>query len=587
MARAHWLSTLIGMALLPGCGRGAPSPRTPAVAAPAVGFTDRSLAAGLRFRHRSGATGEFLFPETFGAGGAFLDYNHDGWLDLFLVNSGDLPGARSPSRATSALYRNNRDGTFTDVTGAAGLAAPFYGMGAAAADYDNDGYPDLYVTTAFGESRLFHNQRNGAFRQVARASGVANAGHWGTSSAWLDYDLDGRLDLFVCNYVRYRRDEERVCRAGDQRVYCGPLVYPADSCRLYRNLGGGRFRDVTASAGVGLATGKSLGVAVWDFDGDRFPEIAVANDLSPNYLFRNRRDGTFREVGVEAGVAYGGDGTARSGMGIDVADPGNNGVPAILVSNFAREPNSFFVSQGGFLFSDRTEAAGMGPVSLPFLGFGLFFFDYDNDGGRDAFIANGHIQPEIARTEPPLTYAQRPLLFRNRRDGTFEEVGARLGGPLAQPVVGRGAACGDYDNDGDVDVLVTTNDGPAQLLRNDGGGGHWLQVELEGSARPGALGRVSNRDGLGALVLVESGGETQRDTVRTGSSYLSQSMLRLHFGLGRAAAVDRVEVRWPSGIVDRLTGVAADQRIRIREGETLPTARPAAAPAAAPPSAAT
>lgn len=569
----HWsLLALSVTAVLAGCGGAGPAVRAGAGLRDSGGrFLEVAQPAGLRFRHVNGAAGEFYFPETFGAGGLFFDYDRDGWLDVFLVNGEPLtrdsaPGAR---RLTCALFQNNRDGTFRDATRRAGLAFPLYGMGSCAGDYDNDGYPDLYVTAALGSGRLLHNQGNGTFRDATREAGVGNDGHWGTSCAWLDYDLDGRLDLFVCNYVHYRQREEKVCRAGGRRVYCGPLVYPADSCRLYRNMGGGRFREVTHPAGIFKRTGKSLGVAVWDLDGDRYPEIVVANDLTPNYLFRNERDGTFAEVGMEAGVAYGGDGAARSGMGIDVADAANDGKSAILVSNFAREPNSYFTWQGGFLFSDRTYESGMGSPSLQSLGFGLFFFDYDNDGWKDAFITNGHIQPEIARTERPLTYAQPPLLFRNQRDGTFNEVSQRLGGPLALPIVGRGAAYGDYDNDGALDILLTSNDGPAELLRNLGDPDrHWLQIELEGRARNNATSGASNRDGMGALVLVKSGNTVQRDFVRSGSSYLSQSMLRLHFGLDRARTVDWVEIRWPSGLVDRLTGVPADQRLRITEGET-------------------
>jgi hypothetical protein len=522
--------------------------------------------AGLHFQHANGATGRYLYPETFGSGCLFLDYDADGWLDLFLVNSGPLPPAAAGPRPTHALYHNNRNGTFTDVTREAGLDVPMYGMGACAADYDNDGFPDLYVTAVLGPSRLFHNQGNGTFRDVTREAGVANEDRWGTSCAWLDYDLDGRLDLFVCNYVRYRIDEEKVCRAGDLRIYCGPLVYPAESCRLYNNLGSGRFRDVTRAAGIERRTGKSLGVAVWDFDGDRYPDLVVANDLTPNYLFRNNRDGTFTEIGTEAGVAYGGDGMARSGMGIDVAFPANDGNPAILISNFAREPNSLFAVRGPFLFSDRSYESGMGEASLQPLGFGLFFFDYDNDGWKDAFVANGHIQPEIARYEPPQTFAQRPLLFHNQRNGTFAEVGTQLGGALTTPMVARGAACGDFDNDGDLDILVTSNNGPARLLRNEGGNArNWLEVELRGAGDRRRGTAASSRDGLGALVLVTLGRTVLRDYARTGSSYLSQGMLRLHFGLGEAKLADAVEVRWPSGAVTRLAGVRANQVLRIVE----------------------
>lgn len=570
------LLAITGAPWLAGCsapGRASAAPARANAGANHVSFTDVTAQAGIRFRHVNGAAGQFHLPETMGSGCVFFDYDGDGWMDIFLVNSGPLPGSIGAGAAFSALYRNQRDGTFRDVTREAGLEDGIYGMGACAGDYDNDGYPDLYVTAALGSGRLFHNRGDGTFEDVTAAAGVGNAGHWGTSCAWLDYDNDGRLDLFVCNYVRYRLEQEKSCHQGALRTYCGPLVYDGESCRLYRNLGaeyssgngrrgwGWRFRDVSRIAGIAGKIGKSLGVAIWDFDGDRFPEIVVANDLTPNHLFRNNRDGTFREVGLEAGVAYGGDGTARSGMGIDVADTQNDGRCAILISNYAGEPNSFFSWRDSFSFSDRTYEVGMGEPSLPFLGFGLFFFDYDNDGWKDAFVANGHIQPEIARYEAPQTHAQRPLLFHNQRDGTFAEVGEQIGGALLEKGVGRGAAYGDYDNDGDLDILLANNNGPARLLRNDGGSrGTWLLIRLAGTK--------SNRDGLGAEVRVRLGNRILRDQARSGSSYLSGSDPRLHFGLGTSNRADTVEVRWPSGMVDRLSAVPANQVLTIVEGST-------------------
>jgi hypothetical protein len=569
--KARWkrvlLSLLALVLLLPGCTSRPTRSTIPAAPAqaqtkPAITFTDVTREAGIRFQYVNGASGQFYYPETFGGGAAFIDYDRDGWLDILLVNGDYWPG-HAPSgaaRPTLALYRNNHDGTFTDVTVQACLNISLYGMGVAVGDYDNDGYDDLYVT-GLDHSLLFHNERNGRFRDVTREAGVGNEGHWATSAAWLDYDNDGRLDLFLCNYVRWRPEEEKVCRQGDLRVYCGPLVYQADSCRLFRNLGGGRFRDVTRKAGLYKTTGKALGVAVWDLDGDRYPDILVANDLTPNYLFRNNRDGTFREVGLDAGVAYGADGVARSGMGIDVADTKNDGKCALFVSNFAREPNSLFSQDGPFVFTDKTYETGMGEPSLLPLGFGLCFFDYDNDGWKDAFVTNGHIQPDIARYEPGQTYAQEPLLFRNRGDGNFDEVHKQVGGGLLEAMVGRGAACGDYDNDGDLDLLLTGNNGPARLLRNDGGNRNsWLAIRL--------IGHKSNRDGIGAEVRVKVGDRMLRDQVRSGSSYLSASDLRLHFGLGEAKQAEWVEVRWPSGVVDRLHAVKANQLLTIEEGQS-------------------
>jgi hypothetical protein len=412
------------------------------------------------------------------------------------------------------------------------------------------------------------------FRDVTKEAGVSDEGHWATSAAWLDYDNDGKLDLFVCNYIRYRPEEEQVCHQGTLRVYCGPLVYPGDSCRLYRNLGNGRFQDVSQETGIAKANGKALGVAVWDLDGDGRPDIVVADDLTPNHLFRNRGNGTFEDVGEEAGVAYGSDGTARSGMGIDVADYRNDGKCAVFISNFAREPNSFFVQwDKPFSFSDRTYETGMGEASLQPLGFGLFFFDYDNDGWKDAFVTNGHIQPDVARYEPGQTFAQAPLLFHNEGVGKspsqtpdaqrptpdFVEVGKQMGGALLETSVGRGAACGDYNNDGAPDILLSGNNGPARLLRNDAGSRHnWLKILL--------VGTKSNRDGIGAEVRVHTGAVTQRDQRRSGSSYLSSSAPYLHFGLGDAKTADSVEVRWPSGARDRLDAVPANQTLTIVEG---------------------
>jgi len=536
----------------------------------AVSFVDVTKDSGLAFRHVNGASGKFYYPETFGAGAAFVDYDQDGWLDVFLVNGDRWPeeASKGNDRPTLALYRNERNGKFTDVTKQAGLEMSIYGMGVAVGDYDNDGHDDLYVT-ALDRSILLRNEYGKHldtqtptpyFRDVTSVAGVGNEGHWGTSAAWLDYDIDGRLDLFVCNYVLYNRNSEQVCRQGTERIYCGPLVYSADSCRLYRNLDGGRFRDVTQEAGIRKTTGKSLGVAVWDIDGDRYPEIIVANDLTPNYLFRTNGRGGFAEVALDSGFAYGGDGLARSGMGIDVADTRNDGKSAIFVSNFAREPNSLFELEGPFTFADRSYESGMGESSLQSLGFGLFFFDYDNDGWKDAFVTNGHIQPAVAKFEPSQTFEQRPLLFRNQRDGTFDEVSRNTGDALKREEVGRGAVCGDYDNDGDSDILVTTNNGPARLLRNDGGNrASWLTIYLRGSK--------SNRNGFGAHIKLTAGGITQRDQVRSGSSYLSASDQRLHFGLGSAGQAEEIEVRWPSGIIDRIQGVKANQILVIDEGK--------------------
>ncbi len=568
--QARWIGILLSLlaAIVPltGCAPRPATSATPTVPAQsqansAVTFTDVTRVAGIQFNHVNGAFGRFYYPETMGSGGGFIDYDRDGRLDVLLVNGDYWPGhtPTGATRPTLALYRNDGDDAFTDVTAQAGLNVSIYGMGVAVGDYDNDGYDDLYIT-GLKRSLLFHNMKGSRFRDVTPQARVGNEGHWGSSAAWLDYDNDGRLDLFVCNYVLWRPQDDQVCLQGGLPFYCGPLVYKADSCRLFRNLGGGRFQDVTQEAGIHKTTGKSLGVTVWDLEGDGYPEIFVANDLTPNYLFRNNRKGAFREEGLEAGIAYGADGVARSGMGIDIADTKNDGKFAVFISNFAREPNSYFVQESQSLFSDKTYETGMGEPSLQWLGFGLHFLDYDNDGWKDAFVANGHIQPEVARYEPGQMYAQQPLLFHNRGDGNFDEVHKHVGGNLMDSMVGRGAACGDYDNDGDSDILVTTNNGAARLLRNDGGNrANWLTIHLRGSK--------SNRNGIGAQVKVTAGGITQRDQVRSGSSYLSASDLRLRFGLGSAGQAEHIEIQWPSGIIDRLRGVKSNQILVIDEGK--------------------
>jgi hypothetical protein len=554
-----------------------------------------------------------------GSGGAFLDFDGDGWLDVLLLNGRALaegdrrstsvkaPGSRlqaPSSRApTPALYRNQGDGTFTDVTRGSGLDVSIYAMGCCVGDYDNDGDEDLYVSCALEPGRLFRNDGGGRFRDVTEQAGVGNQSRFGTSCAWLDYDNDGWLDLFVCNYVRYSLAKDRPCYEGGRRYYCRPTVYPPDACALYRNRGDGTFEDVSGPAGIRQAIGNSLGVAVWDFDDDGWLDIAVANDLSANHLFHNvpraqpstRR---FQEVGLEWGFAFGENAKARAGMGIDVAEYRNDGRPAVMISNFTGEPLSFFLLEAPEQFADVAFRVGVGAAHLRFLGFGLFFFDVDNDGDKDAFVGNGHIEPDIARFGGDATYGQRNHLYQNRGEvdrstpaaggppGTFAEIGATLGTPFTYERVTRGAAYGDVDNDGDLDLLVTNNGGPAELLRNDGGNArNWLQLDLRSGGpdqRPTTndqrnstdvgrwslvVGRHSNRSAIGARVTVRAGGVTQRDTVRSGSSYCSQSMLRLHFGLGGAAVADEVEVRWPSGRLDRWRNLKANQRLTLVEGE--------------------
>ena len=525
-------------------------------AASAVQFVEATSTAGLKFVHNSGRAGKKFLPETMGSGGAFVDLNGDGWLDVVLVNGKDW--TPKGKRSFSAVYRNNGNGTFTDVTTASGFDVEMYGMGVAAGDYDNDGRDDLYVTTLEGD-RLFHNEGNFKFRDVTKASGIVNA-HFGTSAAWLDYDRDGKLDVFVANYVQWTAAADVYCSLdGTNKSYCTPESYKGTPSKLFHNLGAGKFEDVTGKAGVGDPTSKSLGIAVLDYDGDGWPDIFVANDTQPNKLYQNNGNGTFTEKGVAAGVAFSEDGVARGAMGADAADYDRSGRPHLLVGNFANQMLALYRNEGNGLFVDEAPSSTVGRASLLSLAFGVFFFDYDLDGQQDIFAVNGHIEEEIARVQPKVLYKQIPLMFRNLGKGRFDSVGASLGAAFNVPQVGRGAAYGDYDRDGDLDILLINNQGPARLLRNDGGNkNHWLTIRT--------VGTKANRDGIGAVVRVESASGVQTQTVHSGSSYCSQSDLALTFGLGPDTLVKSVDVVWPSGTKDRVTGVAANQFVRLQEG---------------------
>jgi hypothetical protein len=525
-------------------------------AASAVQFVEATSTAGLKFVHNSGRAGKKFLPETMGSGGAFVDLNGDGWLDVVLVNGKDW--TPKGKRSFSAVYRNNGNGTFTDVTTASGFDVEMYGMGVAAGDYDNDGRDDLYVTALEGD-RLFHNEGNFKFRDVTKASGIVNA-HFGTSAAWLDYDRDGKLDVFVANYVQWTAAADVYCSLdGTNKSYCTPESYKGTPSKLFHNLGAGKFEDVTGKAGVGDPTSKSLGIAVLDYDGDGWPDIFVANDTQPNKLYRNNGNGTFTEKGVAAGVAFSEDGVARGAMGADAADYDRSGRPHLLVGNFANQMLALYRNEGNGLFVDEAPSSTVGRASLLSLAFGVFFFDYDLDGQQDIFAVNGHIEEEIARVQPKVLYKQIPLMFRNLGKGRFDSVGASLGAAFNVPQVGRGAAYGDYDRDGDLDILLINNQGPARLLRNDGGNkNHWLTIRT--------VGTKANRDGIGAVVRVESASGVQVQTVHSGSSYCSQSDLALTFGLGPDTLVKSVDVVWPSGTKDRVTGVAANQFVRLQEG---------------------
>ena len=532
------------------------SPSAQRATTPGLAFTDVTAAAGVTFRHNSGAFGQKLLPETMGSGVVVLDVDNDGRQDLFFVN-GKAWAGRPPSRSLPALYRNVGGGRFADVTRAAGLAVEMYGMGGAAADYDNDGFVDLFVT-GVGGNRLFRNTGKGTFTDVTARSGVGRAA-FSASAAWLDYDRDGRLDLYVTNYVQWQQDKDLRCALdGKHKSYCTPEVYKGDSPWLFRNTGKGTFVDVTRKAGLHDPSSKALGVSLIDFNADGWMDLFVANDTQPNRLYRNTGKGTFVDEAVAAGVAFNEAGAARAGMGTDVADFEGSGRPGVLIGNFSNETLSLYRNEGEGLFTDQAPSTSLGRDSLLTLTFGCFFFDADNDGALDIFAANGHVADDIAKVQPKIAYAQPAHLFRNLGKARFEDVAARIPA-LAQPVVARGAAHADIDNDGDQDIVVTVNNGPARVLRNESRGGRALRLSLTGVK--------ANRSAIGAQVRVTAGGVTRLAMVKTGSSYLSQSELPLTFGLGQASGVEQVEIRWPGGQVDRLGPQAAGQTLQVTEGK--------------------
>lgn len=530
-----------------------------------VQFTDVTRAAGIDFRLRCGSPEKRYIMEAMCGGIAFLDYDNDGWMDIFLLNGSTLEDMERGSHPASKLYRNHRDGTFTDVTEPAGLLRRGWGMGVAVGDYDHDGWTDLYLTY-FGGAVLYRNQGDGTFGDVTKEAGVDNGGRWGTSAAFGDYDQDGDLDLYVANYVTL--DLKRLPEFGSTEfcqyrgipVSCGPRGLAGARDRLYRNNGDGTFTDVAEALEIDPNGYYGLGVVWGDYDNDGDLDLYVANDSTPSFLYRNQGDGTFTEVGLLAGVALSADGLEQAGMGVDFGDYDNDGWLDLVKTNFSDDTNNLYRNQGESWFEDVGGAAGYAAVSRPLLGFGIKFFDYDNDGWKDIFVANGHVNPQVDAYAFGVRYAERNLLFRNLRDGRFEEVGLDSGAALRMEKVSRGAASADFDNDGDLDLLVSNLDEGPTLYRNDGGHGrgHWIRITLVGSE--------SNREGLGARVEVVAGALRQVEEVRANASYLAASDPRLHFGLGEAAQVERITIRWPSGKVEAIENEKGDQELVIEEG---------------------
>jgi hypothetical protein len=532
-----------------------------------IEFVDISAQAGIHFKHNSGAFGKKFLPETMGSGVCFIDYDNDGWQDIFLVNSMDWPEHKT-GRSFPALYHNNQDGTFTDVTQQSGLAIESYGLGCAVGDYDNDGFEDLYLTTV-GSNHLFHNLGNGKFADVTAKAGVASPG-FSASAVWFDYDNDGKLDLFVTHYIEWSVEKDQYCTLDNKnKSYCTPQTYKGESSRLYHNRGNGVFEDVTKQAGLLDPTSKALGVAVLDYDNDGWMDLFVSNDTEPNKLYHNNHDGTFTDVGVTVGVAFSDSGRVRAGMGTDAADLDGSGFPSLLIGNFTNESMSLYKNDGSGLFTDESLRSGISQMTSQSLTFGCFFMDYDLDGLLDIVAANGHVSDDIAVVQPTLRYAQPVGIYRNIGNRKFEDVSAKLGRAIQKPVVGRGMAYADFDNDGDLDLVITANNGPARLLRNENANQNdVLRVKL--------IGTKSNRDAIGAKVTLTTSSGALARMVKGGSSYLSQSELPLTFGLGKPVSTKTVglQIVWPSGRKDLIADIKPNHFVTIQEGKGIVSAAP-------------
>jgi enediyne biosynthesis protein E4 len=552
-------SFLRGLAALAAALQIPPETLLASPAAPGFRFVDVTSSAGIQFHHNSGAYGGKLLPETLGPGCAFLDYDADGWQDILLVNGADWPGHKR-ERSTLRLYRNNRNGTFSDVTRAAGLDIEMYGMGAAVGDYNNDGYPDILITCV-GQNRLFKNTGKGTFADVTKSSGLGGRQAFSTSAILFDFDRDGLLDLFVCNYVKWSPEHDVFCSVdGKNKSYCTPEAYRGETCWLFHNRGDGTFEDVTASSGIFDSSSKSLGVAMLDYDQDGWSDLLVANDTQPNKLYRNQRKGTFKDVALEAGIAFSAEGKARAGMGVDVGDFDNSGIPGVAITNFDNEMIGLY-RVAGRNFADVATQSGVGLPSKNTLGFGCVFLDADLDGSLDLAVVNGHIDDTV-RNVRGVGYAQPPQLFLNNGKGAFHDVAAEIGGGFSQPKVGRGLAYGDFDRDGDLDLLMTTNHGPAYLYRND-------QLAGNRSIRFRLVGTKSNRDAVGASLKIFHAGSIQLRLVKGGSSYLSQSELPVTFGVGKQDKIDRLVIQWPSGRTEEYKDLTTSRAYECVEGKGI------------------
>ena len=539
-------------------------------------FTDITHASGLdKFRYKSGTPEKSTILETPGSGVALLDYDNDGWLDIYLLNGSTLPALKGKEPSPRAmLLHNNHDGTFTDVTEKAGIANERWGFGVAVGDYDNDGWPDIYVSN-FGKNRLYHNNHDGTFTDVAEKAGVS-LGAWSTGATWGDYDHDGLLDLFVPGYVKFDPDNPPIpgkggippgyCQFRGIEVMCGPRGLPGESDHLFHNNGNGTFTDVSVKAGVSDPRGYyGLSSVFVDVDNDGWVDLLVANDSVPRYLYRNKHDGTFEDISYLSGFALNDEGREQASMGIGVGDYNRDGKIDFYVTNFSDDYNTLFRNEGEASFSDVSFAAGIGNVTIPFLGWGTGFLDYDNDGLLDIFVANGHVYPGVDKQDWGTTWAQRPLLFRNLNGSRFDEVPAATGSGLADVISARGAAFGDLFNDGHIDVVLNVMDSAPVLLRNAvKNSNHWLTLKLIGGAK-------SPRDAIGAKVFVTAGGARQRGDVFSGASYASSSDQRLHFGLGTSTKVDKVEIHWPSGAKEEIRIPAVDQIFTVVEGKGIVT----------------